>query len=209
MTSRVPAFLATVVAHIALIALLAGERAVRDERPADESRMVLVFLAQDARVRPAEPPTPSPGSSRREKEIAARASGFSEHSRVIFESLPRESPSPSTDPLVDWSRESELAAQRQVDAIESARRRDRGFTSRDGDLELASPAAPSPEFGWDHSQTHRIEPIPTGGTLIHINDRCFVVISGLIMPVCKLGKIEARGDLFEHMNDTPQLGDAE
>jgi hypothetical protein len=29
----------------------------------------------------------------------------------------------------------------------------------------------------------------------------------MLMPVCKIGKIEARGDLFLHMDDPPLLGD--
>jgi hypothetical protein len=64
---------------------------------------------------------------------------------------------------------------------------------------LSSASGPKP-FGWSHSRVQRIEPIE-GGTIIWINDRCAIVLSGLLMPVCKIGKIEARGDLFENMQD--------
>ena len=43
--------------------------------------------------------------------------------------------------------------------------------------------------------------------MFNINDRCAVAVIILIMPVCKLGKIEARGDLFQHMKDPPVMGD--
>jgi hypothetical protein len=205
MTSRVLACLFAVAAHIALIALLASHRAIDDEASDDGSGMVFVILARDSTPMSAEPVTPSSRRLRAAKQTADRASVFSDDGRSISELPRQEIP---TLPSIDWSLESELAAQRQVDAVEAARRRGRGFPAYDEDRKLAATAPPAPEFGWDRARTHRIEPIPTGGTIIHINDRCFVVISGLIMPVCKLGKIEARGDLFEHMDDTPRLGDA-
>jgi hypothetical protein len=191
MTSRVLSLLAAVLAHIALIVLITSGR-VHDEPLADESSLVLMFISLDAIVTHAAPPVPSPESSLRARQTPGRRSS----------SLPlrRESTSAAADPPVDWSRESELAALRQVDGIEAARERDRDFRTE--------PGAPPPDFRWDRSRTHRIEPIPTGGTIIHLNDRCFLVISGLIMPMCTIGKIEAHGDLFEHMDDTPQLGDA-
>jgi hypothetical protein len=47
-------------------------------------------------------------------------------------------------------------------------------------------------FGWSHSP-------------IRLNDRCAIVLSGMVMPVCKLGKIKVRGDLLENMNEPPEL----
>ena len=46
-----------------------------------------------------------------------------------------------------------------------------------------------------------------GGFLVWINDNCGIVISVMAMPLCKLGKKPARGDLFEHMDDAPTPGD--
>jgi hypothetical protein len=206
--SRALVFLVAVVAHVALIALLANERAIREETPTDESRMVLVFLTQDAIVEPAEPaaPSPRPRSLRHARPAADRASGSSGDSGAISEPLPPESAVPPSAPSTDWSHESELAAQRQVDAMEGARRRARGFTSLEADRKHATSSAPAPEFGWYRAHTQRIEPIPSGGTLIHLNERCVVAIVGAIIPMCAIGKIVTRGDLFEHMYDTPQLG---
>lgn len=171
--------------------------------------MVIVFLPQEpiARSASSEPSPQSPRSSRRVRPSPPRAQDSPAETSAIDESLQRGSaPQPPT-PSIDWSRESQLAAQRQVDALESARRRARGFTPSEQDRKRATPSVPTPEFDWDRSHTERIEPIPTGGMLIHLNERCVVAIVPAIIPVCALGKIEARGDLFDHMDDTPQLGD--
>ena len=37
--------------------------------------------------------------------------------------------------------------------------------------------------------------------LLNINDRCAIVIYGLIFPVCRIGRIPANGHLFDHMRD--------
>jgi len=69
------------------------------------------------------------------------------------------------------------------------------------DLQIEKPRPPS-DFGWSEARTHRVEMLPGGGTLVRLNDRCAVVIGlPLILPVCKFGKIPARGDLFKHMNE--------
>lgn len=207
--ARALVFLAAVIAHIALIALLATDRQVRSETPTEENRPILVFLGPDPIVKAAEPAAPPPKarSFRRARPSPDRASGLPADSSAIAESLQRGSAAPPLGPTIDWSRESRLAAERQVDALEAARRRARGFTPGEEDRKRAIVSAPTPEFGWDRAHTQRIEPIPSGGTLIHINDRCVVAFAVLLIPACKIGKIEARGDLFEHMDDTPQLGD--
>jgi len=73
--------------------------------------------------------------------------------------------------------------------------------------EAFAPRTSSSEFPWYHATTHRVESLEGGGTLINLNDNCVLVVIGLIpFPTCKLGKIPARGDLFEHMHDAPGLG---
>jgi hypothetical protein len=66
-----------------------------------------------------------------------------------------------------------------------------------------------PQFGWSHAATHRVEEIPTGGLLINLNDRCFIAWVIFPFPLCKVGKMPARGDLFQHMKDPPALGEPE
>jgi hypothetical protein len=68
-------------------------------------------------------------------------------------------------------------------------------------------AVPKPQFGWARWHTERVHTLEQGGILIHLSERCVVVVSVIAMPMCRFGKIEARGDLFDHMNDPPTPGD--
>lgn len=206
MTSRALALLVTVVAHVALIALLAGSRAIHYGPPRAERRMMVVLLPQEFALTRTDAEAGSSRGSRRAAQAADLAPGRPGIGATLTEPLRPPSASAPNAP-VDWLRESELAARRQVDALASDRRRNRDLVSRGNERVRAKPASPAPEFAWDRAHTQRIEPLPTGGTLIHLNDRCVIVLSGLIMPACTLGRIEARGDLFEHMNDLPPLGD--
>ena len=71
------------------------------------------------------------------------------------------------------------------------------------DVGPGSDQGTAPQFGWDHAQTHRVEALEGGGTLLWINDRCFIVMAGMIpFPMCGIGKIPVRGDLFDHMRDS-------
>lgn len=67
------------------------------------------------------------------------------------------------------------------------------------------PSRPKKEFGWSRARTHRIERTADGQTLLRLSDRCVLV--NLLLPVCQLGRIAARGDLFEHMNDPEDVLD--
>lgn len=78
--------------------------------------------------------------------------------------------------------------------------------SRDNSLNFgfpqlpAGPAAP-PEFGWYYAGTHRVQALPEGGTLLNLTDHCGIVIYVLPIPFCKIGRIPANGQLFDHMYD--------
>jgi hypothetical protein len=61
------------------------------------------------------------------------------------------------------------------------------------------------EFGWDTSAIHRFEGFPGLGVL-HINERCAIVWMIFPFPACKIGKMPARGTLFEHMKEAPEPG---
>lgn len=39
--------------------------------------------------------------------------------------------------------------------------------------------------------------------LIHINDRCVLILFPLPFGACGIGKIPVRGDLFDHLRDAP------
>ena len=61
-------------------------------------------------------------------------------------------------------------------------------------------------FGWDYAATHRIRELPTGGILVMINDHCAIVFAPLPFGGCALGKLEANGGLFKHMNEPRNQG---
>ena len=108
---------------------------------------------------------------------------------------------------IDWAREAELAATRRLRAEEEAARKATAFSVRKGpSLAVAKPL--TPKFGWSHAHTHRVESLPGVGTLINLNDRCAILITFMLIPMCKLGKIDARADLFQYMDDPVPLGES-
>jgi hypothetical protein len=104
-------------------------------------------------------------------------------------------------PPIDWANELNRTAREIASGASAPQPREFG----------APHVAPTPskraEFGWSHSRTHRLETGP-GGTAVHLGDRCVIAFTPLPFPVCRLGKKEANGDLFEHMRDPPQPGDS-
>jgi hypothetical protein len=130
---------------------------------------------------------------------AAPASATSAGSFDPFVIEPSPTPAPTT---IDWAREAEKAAADSLSAEETADRQRAALAPH-------PPAIGDPvsgnasKFAWSEAQTHRVESIPGGGILIHINDRCAIVIPMMLMTICKIGKIGARDDLFQHMNDVP------
>jgi hypothetical protein len=99
-------------------------------------------------------------------------------------------------PSPDWTEELHLAA-RDAIAEELAQKR------HELDFAHAFPTQPKTpqQFAWDYAATHRIEAIPGGGMLVHINDNCVLIIFPLPFIGCGIGKRPANGDLFEHRHD--------
>jgi hypothetical protein len=71
------------------------------------------------------------------------------------------------------------------------------------------PPIKTPDFGWSHAQTHRVESLPDGGIVINLNDNCVLVLNPFPFPMCSPFKKKAKGDLFEHMRETPQSSASE
>ena len=180
-------FALAVLIHAGLFQLLVSERHAVPETP--ERRTVLVLLRGTDK---------SPEKTRRVPDrvapIATQGVPASKAPQLI---APPEREESRARPSIDWSREAEETAREH--ALRAEAQRDHKDDS--------SPVKPKPEFGWSHSQIHRIEPLEEGGFLVWLNDRCAIVISVMAMPVCKFGKKPARGDLFEHMDDAPAPGD--
>lgn len=66
---------------------------------------------------------------------------------------------------------------------------------------FVSPPHAHPWDGWSYAATHRVQELPTGGTLVMINGHCAIVFAPFPVIGCALGKINSKGGLFEHMND--------
>jgi hypothetical protein len=110
----------------------------------------------------------------------------------------------TTPPTLEQPLVSDPEEQARVDWDESARRVASTVAStmaaevKRGKV-ADTPDRSPPQFAWDLSRTQRWELAPEGGTVVRLNDRCQIIFTPLPIGGCALGKIEARGDLFEDM----------
>jgi hypothetical protein len=105
-------------------------------------------------------------------------------------------------PSVDWNAELMRAARAAASGNTKVPPRNFGF-----------PAGPPtlndyPQFDWDYARTHRVETLPEGGMVIHLNDNCVIVLTPFPFPLCSPFKRKANGELFKHMHDPDRPGDA-
>jgi hypothetical protein len=162
--------------------------------PDDPAESTLVFFDM-----PAHEPSPEASRARIAPNHALR-----NHAIVSAASTPPRpsSPDSAAPAAVDWAKEAGVAEEHQIENEEAARHTWSALAPDRYRPERSPPAAPP--FGWDYAATHRIQSNPGGGLVINISDRCAIAI---ILPVvlggCKIGRIEARGDLFAHMHDQP------
>jgi hypothetical protein len=106
---------------------------------------------------------------------------------------------------IDWLAAAKDEADRQVEANEQRERQARAFAPPAN--MFAPPAPKRPGFHWDYAATHRVETEPGGGTVIHLNDSCALVLFIIVpMIACALEKPAVRGDLFDHMHDHADQG---
>ena len=190
-----------IMAHLTLLMLLPKLRDRALSRAYDDTPSVLVFLPSFGSEELAAAPEHA-----HSRPPAARAR--QDHSRSRREAAAPAKEAESSAPVaIDWSEEAAAAAGRQVDADEEAARKARAFSAPKAPANLAAAPPAGPKFKWYHARAQRIESIPGGGFMINLNDQCAVVVMIMIVPVCQIGKIEARGDLFQHMDDPSPLGD--
>jgi hypothetical protein len=190
-----PTVLALVAALHALLLLMALRWQANFEVRIEES---LVFLALPAHMQAAEDSAPPPSVPRKEPSPT-------HDTQLVIVPPPSEPPPVEQKPaIIDWHAEAVLTAKHQAQsaAAPPPRALDKQLGGMYVDVGPGfDPAAP--EFGWDHARTHRVETIEGGGSMLWINDRCFIVMYGLIpFPMCGIGKIPVRGDLFDHMRDS-------
>jgi hypothetical protein len=98
-------------------------------------------------------------------------------------------------PPIDWAAELSRAAQDAATGKPTPNTREFGFPHPS-----ATPDKPA-QFAWNYAATHRVESLPQGGLLIHLNDNCVLLLFPFPFVACAIGKIKANGNLFEHMRD--------
>jgi hypothetical protein len=190
--ARLVIFMALLGVHGLAVFLLAIQRNAGSHTPDDGFSTTVFFVDRSEPRKPARPMTlraPSPAKPVAKQETPEGAP---------------EPETPATAPVaIDWAKEAERAAAHSIEAEEEARRRASGLIPGRGPNIGTAVARHAPhEFGWDHAHIHRVEQIPDGGLIVNLNDRCAIVIRfPMLLGGCKLGKIEARGDLFSHMHD--------
>lgn len=181
--------------HAALLVMASRWHTRIDFRTEDS----LIFLPLPSHVQaPAETPTSAEAPLKKPEPTRATQ---------LIEIPKDEPPPPPAEPppaRIDWDAEAALTAKHQAQsaAQPAPRSLDQHGAGTDFDGGLGPDVESKPEFGWYHARTHRIEPLEGGGTILWLNDRCFIVMAGLIpFPMCGIGKIPPRADLFDHMRD--------
>jgi hypothetical protein len=184
------------VASLHVVLLLVAARWVTTVDRRGEESLLFLRLPSQGPI-PAEIlPTPLP--PRKKQPVPAH------ETQLVVVPTPAQAPAESPPRIIDWHAEAERTAKRQAELATAPRPRDlnRHGAGTDFDGGLGPEGGSGAEFGWDHARIHRFEPMEGGGYILWINDRCFIVIAAAIpFPMCGVGKIPVRGDLFDHMRD--------
>lgn len=199
MTARPVVAAAVVAAHVGLIvALLFLTHRSRLTGP-DRDIVTTLFFVPEAAEPPQRPAEPSASTAARLQPAPTLAP------RPPI--VPAAPPASTAITIDRWFDSATDAAAAQAHADET-RDRQAGSMGR-GAIAARSlaeaPKKPGPDFAWSKAHTRRIERTEDGATILRLNERCVLV--NFLLPVCALGKEEARGDLFKDMNKAPELGD--
>jgi hypothetical protein len=165
---------------------------------ADAPATTLIFLPED--VKPVESVHAPPVAAR----AARRAAPVTP---APLSPAPEPAPDPSSitpTPTPDWRAQVSIAANTVLEA--ERRKREHPSVLEPHDFSGVTPGSTDtskPGFGWYHARTHRVEGSP-GALVVNINDRCAIAVLLIFpFPLCKVGKMAASGNLFEHMYDLP------
>jgi hypothetical protein len=193
---RTTIFALVAALHVALL-LIASRWQTRLDLRTEES---LVFFPLPAHVQSAAQEASPPPS------LPRKAPAPTHDTQLVVVPTPAEpQPAEQKPAIVDWSAEAALTAKQHAQSAAALQPRalDKQGAGADFDGGLGPDEGSKPEFGWDHARTHRVEAMEGGGSILWINDRCFIVMYGMIpFPMCGIGKIPVRGDLFDHMRDS-------
>ena len=192
--------------HAALL-LIAARWVTRADHRREEA---LVFLALPDPVRARAPTAPapvsriSPVSPTSASSAPRRKTATPPDTQLITVPAPAQPTMADKIPApIDWNAEADLAIKRHAELAMAAppRALDQHGAGADLNGGLGPDRERKSDFAWDRSHTHRVEGIEGGGILIHINERCVLVLFPLPFAGCGIGKIPVRGDLFDHMHE--------
>jgi len=188
---RAATFLVVLAIHAVLFLLFAVLRTpTRTPSEVDVPPTTLIFLPEVVKPVESAPAPPAAGHIVRFRRIPARESSTPEPAGI------------TPPPAPDWRAEAGIAANNVLEA--ERRKHDNPSALEPHDFSGVTPGSTDtskPRFGWSHAATQRVEVVP-GGILLNVTDRCAIGLLFLVPLVgCKVGHMETRGDLFEHMGD--------
>ncbi len=178
--------------HVGIVVLLTRVARVRVSFSTTTNEPLILMWVPRTPLLPVEPSNPSRAAT--ERAPVAKSRGLAPNHVPPANEVP-------APPKIDWANEADLAAQRalaRADTEENYRNL-AGLSAeqlkwvRDNELVPAEPGIP-----WKY---RRVEITEGGFPIIHINDHCIAVPFLMMMVFCKIGHIEPKGDLFEHMHD--------
>ena len=196
---RAATFLFVLAIHVVFFLLFAVLRSpTRPGDAVDAPATTFVFLPEV--VKPVES-GPAPAVAGR----AARRAAPKTPPAVSSAPEPQpDSASITATPTPDWQAEAGIAANNVLEA--ERRKREHPSVLEPHDFSGVTPGSTDtskPRFGWYYAGTHRVEGSP-GALLVHVNDRCAIAVLLIFpFPACKVGHMEADGNLFGHMYDLP------
>jgi hypothetical protein len=182
---RAATFVVVLAIHAVFFFLFALPRSPDRQDATEVTPAGMLMLLQEAKPveLAAEPPVTARARRRAAPKVAAAVSSAPEPESQSWSMTPTPAP--------DWRGEAQIAA---IDVIEAqARKRERPSPLAPHDfsgVRAGSTDDSKPQFPWNRARTQPVEELPTGGLLIHINDRCSITLVFILpFPGCKIGKL--------------------
>jgi hypothetical protein len=185
---RLIVFALVVAVHTAALLFFPSLR--RQLTASDEAPSMILFFPVAPKSREEAPPPQTPQRDARAHRLPA----------PVQRTPPPQPNTPPPPAAIDWAAEAEITAANRIAADEAAARQATALKPRHSPIDMSG-SAKTLGFHWYQARIHRVETIPGGGILIHINDRCAIVVPIMFMTFCKIGEIKTRDDLFQHMGD--------
>ena len=202
---RAATFVVVIAIHVLLFCLFAALRSPSRPSSQTEAATTLILMPE-----PELTPAPQPERPHKPPVTARAARPAAPKTPAPANPAPEpESSSISPMPSPDWRTEAQIAANDAIAAEERKRRTPSPLQPHDfSGVKPGSTDDSKPKFGWYQAGIHRVEGTPGQALVVHINDRCAVAILFIFpFPMCKVGKMPARGDLLDHMKDAPALAE--